>query len=61
MQGEGQEHTAKTGFRNICGFLAVAEAKQKIENKGSTNGRDLLIAGPRGLRRGLKLAGLVGL
>lgn len=39
----------------------MAEAKQKIENKGSTNGSDLLIAGPRGLGRGLKLAGLVGL
>lgn len=51
-------YTAKTRFRSVCGFLVTAEAKERTENKDGTNGRDLLIAGPMGLRRGLKLAGL---
>lgn len=46
--------------RSVRGFLATAEAEQRIENKVSTNGRGLLIAGPFvGSRRGLKLAALV--
>lgn len=48
-----------TALKWLCGFLA--EAEQRAEIKESTNGRDLLIAGTMGLRRGLKLAELVGL
>lgn len=48
--------------RRVRSFLATAEAKRRIENKVSTNGRGLLIAEPVvGSRKELKLAGSVGL
>lgn len=47
--------------RRVRSFF-YAEAKRRIENKVSTNGRGLLIAEPVvGSRKELKLAGSVGL